>query len=188
MSLIKWLEKIILFRFWTCFFILLVITFIGGYLVYRSQKKHSDIIEKLNKKGIEYIEKCSISQLKVIKRYSYQTLFFITFWELFMGYILLTAILYVIFIIINWGHFKNFTNLQRYINNQIDAIKSGTFIVLIIWCFKKPVTLFGKLILATIPASRDLLETINVLKKQEDYLDFIKLSKIKIKELKKGVQ
>ena len=165
MDFVKWLEKIIIFKFPWCSLILLGISFIGGYLVYKSQKKHSDIIEKLNKKGIEYIEECSISQLKIIKKYSYQTLFFITFWELFMGYILLTTILYVILIIITWGHFKNFTNLQRYISNEINAIKSGTFIVLIVWCFKQPITLLGKLFLAALPASRDLLYLLVVLLK-----------------------
>lgn len=187
MNFVKWLEKIILFKFWWCFSILSIITFIGGYLVYRSQKKHSDVIEKLNKKGVEYIEKCSISQLKVIKKYSYQTLFLITSWELLMEYVLLTIILYVILVIIAWGHFKDFTSFQNYISNKVSAIKSGTFIVLIVWCFKKPITLLGKSLLTLLPISRDLLETINVLNKQEDYLDFIKLSEVKIKEKKKEV-
>lgn len=184
-NFVKCLEKIILLQDGGIIAVLSVIILITGCCVVKFRNKHADIIKKLENKGAEYIEKCTTSELKVIKKYSYRTLFFITFWELFMGCILLIAILYIIFLIITWGHFENFTKFQNYISNKISEVESGTFIVLIVWCLKKPLALFVKLLLTLFPISRDLLETVNILKKPEIYLDFIKLSKAKIKELEK---
>lgn len=140
----------------------------------------NETISKLEDKGESYINSVSenLNNLRKIKRYAYENLWFIFSWEMFMGYLLLYLAVNTLPIIISLGHFKNLSSLY----NQISGLKSGTILIFAIWFLKKPFTVLFKILMN----SRENFVTISdALEKQTDFLKYIRIAKQKIKDLKK---
>lgn len=160
------------------FLILLGTTTIFAGLIVNNRKNKT--ISELESKGESYINSVSknLNNLRKIKRYSYENLWFIFFWEMFMGYLLLYLAVNILPIIISLGHFKNLSSLY----NQISGLKSGTILIFVTWFLKKPFIVLFKILMN----SRETFVTIsNALERQTDFLKYIRMAKQKIKDLKK---
>lgn len=172
-----------------CIFISLILLIISIFPLVLHPKVNKLNINKLQKRGENLIlSSNNKQQLKEIKLYSHYALFFILSVKFFFSIMCFIILTNFTLIAIYAGHFKNISNLYKYLSQYSNLTKT-TYLGLFILCFKSFIVDLLKWLVTILPLGKNpdkgLATILKILINKTNYFKYLKDVKIRFKELGK---